>query len=282
MNGRSSGSGGALVHELLSAARAEAVPQASRERVARKLGIPLAASGAGAAALSALGDGVTLDGVASRRDVVPRVKLNGRLRLDVGWLGIVSALLVGAPAGVAPGDLAPGAVALSDVAVRAQPAPARPAAQASGAVGAGLEPHLAPSALAVPARDESTGAARAIVPRAKRPLTSDRARARGETPAMVARATAAPGTLLEEVHKLDRVRSSLGVGNGAGALAAIEQYERAFAAGELRLEARVLRVAALFAVGDTARARRLARELLVAPGAERYRAELGRLLEKQR
>ena len=95
-------------------------------------------------------------------------------------------------------------------------------------------------------------------------------------------AATSPNTLLEEVRQLDRVRASLGRSDGATALAALDQYERTFTAGELRLEARVLRVAAELAVGHGRAARVLASELLATPGAERYRSELGRLLAEQR
>lgn len=283
MSGRpSSGGSSALVHELLSAARAEAVPEASRERVARELGIVLSVSGVAA---------TTLDRATSPRDTAPRLELNGRLRLDLGWLGVVSALLVGAPGGVAAGGVAPGGVVSSAVPAREQPALAPPPARGSEAGMAGLAAELSlPAARAaataiadeVETPPESTGAARSGAQRPSRRVASDRARARSKTPAEAVSATPAPSTLLEEVRQLDRVRSSLGRSDGAGALAALERYERTFAAGELRLEARVLRVAAEFAVGHERVARRLARELLVAPGAERYRGELGRLLEAHR
>jgi hypothetical protein len=87
--------------------------------------------------------------------------------------------------------------------------------------------------------------------------------------------------LLEEVRLLDRVRRLLARGDGSAALAALTDYDRMFTAGELALEARVLRVAGEFGVGHADVARALARELLATPGTERYRNELRRLMAQQ-
>jgi hypothetical protein len=273
MSGRpSAGGDSALVHELLSAARAEAVPEVSRARVAQRLGIARVAPG--------------VDGTALERSVRPRdtsrTELGSRLRLDLGWLGVVSALLVGAPGGGATSRVAPmnaPAPALSESAARTGDAEMQ---ETGSRQALELSPPAADAPPDVSERQQESRAAVSVAQRPSRRGASVRARARGEAPSTAASASSAPSTLLEEVRQLDRVRSSLGGSDGAGALAALERYESIFSAGELRLEARVLRVASEFAVGHTTAARRLARELLVTPGTERYRSELAQLLEEHR
>jgi hypothetical protein len=285
MSGRPSAVGSsALVHELLSAARAESVPAASRERVAQKLGVALAFSGVGATVAPAVGDGGRLDGVASSCHLAPRAEVSGRLRLDLGWLGVVSALLVGAP-GAAPSrvtmdDVSSIGVASISVASPARPALVQLAAQNSEAVGE-TTAHLAELSPAPVDMPPEPSAARTMAQPPTRRGVSAGARARRTAAASVA-STASPSTLIDEVRQLDRVRSALRRRDGAEALASLEHYERTFAAGELRLEARVLRVTADFAAGHERTARLLARELLVTPGTERYRSELARLLEAHR
>jgi len=249
-----------LVHELLSAAREEAVPVGSRERVARQLGISLRGVPGGAPALELAPE---------PRDVATRGG-SGRFALELSWLGVVSALLVGAP---------------GSMPARAEPTRAEAVMRAALSQAAEAPPLApAPSLVLPPAGangNVSASASRSSAPPAARAKARHPGTAGSGAGARVADAPA-PNTLLEEVHHLDRVRDLLGRGDGPAALVALERYERTFAAGELGLEARVLRVAGEFAVGrgDTARTR--ARDLLATPGTERYRSELRRLLVEER
>ena len=255
-----------LVHELLSAARAEVVPAASRERVARQLGIPLPLPGSEAPAAAA----ALHPPAGSARGA------SGRRGLDLGWLGVVSALLVGAPGGV-PARAEP---TLFDPGAEAAPFDRR--AEAAPLVRGALAGSLtqpAPAVMPAPANtDDAVPAPAAKLP-ARRAATAEPRHARAATRAP---APAAPSRLLDEVRQLDRVRALLSRGEGAAALAALDRYQRTFASGELALEARVLRVASEFAVGHRDAARTLARELLAASGTERYRSELRRLMAEQR
>jgi hypothetical protein len=68
--------------------------------------------------------------------------------------------------------------------------------------------------------------------------------------------------LARELRALDSARSALARGDAAGALAELDRHDRAFPTGPLRTEAAVLRAEALVAHGETARAKRIAQDLL--------------------
>src|SRR5262249_31861381 len=68
--------------------------------------------------------------------------------------------------------------------------------------------------------------------------------------------------LSRELRAIDTARAALNRGDANGALSAVDQYERTFPNGSLRMEANVVRVEALLARGDKAAARKLARDLL--------------------
>jgi hypothetical protein len=78
---------------------------------------------------------------------------------------------------------------------------------------------------------------------------------------------------------LGRATGALDRGDAAGALIALDDYDRAFPKGSMRNEAAVARAEALHAKGDKAAAQKLARELLARdpsqPHAKRLRSIAG-------
>ena len=110
---------------------------------------------------------------------------------------------------------------------------------------------------------------------ATRAVTTPPSAASTSTSTSTASSTPPDSPLARELRSLDGARSSLGRGDAAGALAELDRHDRAFPAGSLRTEAKMLRVEALLARGDRASARRLATELLArdpsGPHARRLR-----------
>lgn len=90
---------------------------------------------------------------------------------------------------------------------------------------------------------------------------------------------AATGTgLREELRALEAVQSSVRAGQMSEARRRLEDYERRFPEGELRLEAELLDLDVLLARGERRQTRERARELLARPEAARYRERLEALL----
>jgi hypothetical protein len=84
--------------------------------------------------------------------------------------------------------------------------------------------------------------------------------------------------LAKELRSLDAARTALNRGDASGCLAELDRHDRTFPTGALRMESGVLRAEALLARGDTARAKRLAQDLLArdpsGPSARRLRTIL--------
>jgi hypothetical protein len=265
---------------LIAAATFEAVPQGSRERVALGLGLPPPRPPADA---RLPGQRPASAGTAPAR-TLPRPWARATC------FGVIGGFLVGGSmsAGTARDSTRDATTVASSVVVSSAAVPGVAAAEfapIAGALAASTSTgHLpardAPAASSTPVLD-----ARDVVP-APSPTPARLARTQ-RSMASAALAPAAPssvgsGDLLAEVKQLDEVRRRLRSGQPAGALRALDVFERTFPRGELELEARVLKVESLFdaARGDEARA--LARAILAAPGSERYRVELERLLEPRR
>lgn len=89
-------------------------------------------------------------------------------------------------------------------------------------------------------------------------------------------APAAPPTLEAELAVLDRARTELTAGRAAAALASLDYYATTLRGSHLALEARLLRIQALAALGERAQAAALARDLVArhpdSPLAERARS----------
>jgi hypothetical protein len=93
-----------------------------------------------------------------------------------------------------------------------------------------------------------------------------------------ARAERRASTLAGEIARLDQARQLLRGGDARAAARVLDQYTAEEPLGALRQEANVLRIDALWQLGDIERARRLSRAFLGAypasPHAERVRARL--------
>jgi hypothetical protein len=136
------------------------------------------------------------------------------------------------------------------------------------------DPVFAPKALEL-APVEAQAPSLAVEPAAVAPVVApaeqtspsqplDAAQQRGTVASKVERHAAAPRTssLAQEVAAIDQARAAVRSGNGAQALGLVEDYLQEFPKGGLRLEAEVVRVQALAALGKRAEASARAKKLL--------------------
>jgi hypothetical protein len=139
-------------------------------------------------------------------------------------------------------------------------------------------PRSAPARAPHASRQGSTPRARGSTPAAapgvREPSAQpDGAPAAAEPPAAGERAPAAAATLSNELGTLKQIRQELRDGNGSAALALLDRYDSGEYGASLALEASVLRIEALDAVGRRADAELLARRFVRAnpdsPLAER-------------
>jgi hypothetical protein len=93
----------------------------------------------------------------------------------------------------------------------------------------------------------------------------------------VAVATASPApSLTRELALLDEARSAISAAAPAKALAALDRYDAECAGGAMTLEARVLRIEAIAASGDSARASAMAKKFLADHPGTQYAARLNK------
>jgi hypothetical protein len=86
--------------------------------------------------------------------------------------------------------------------------------------------------------------------------------------------------LLEEVRALDSVRSALRAGDTLAAAQQLEDYQRRYPRGVLKLESDVVAVDLALAEGRRENAEARAEALLSRPGSQRYAERLRRALER--
>jgi hypothetical protein len=115
------------------------------------------------------------------------------------------------------------------------------------------------------------------------PIPSGEARVEPVRAAPRASASAAPdrtarGALSDEVASLDAAHRALDAGDTAGALRAIDAYDRRFPGGALATESMVLRIEVLARSGDRASAARLGEAYLAAHPRSPYAARIRSLL----
>ncbi|MEY2936265.1 MAG: hypothetical protein RL033_7014, partial [Pseudomonadota bacterium] len=255
--------GDALERELLASVDSDQAPSESRARVALQLGLVSVASSTAAALPS--GTAASPSGTAALPVAATGVRW-------LHWSALKKGLFVGVATTVA---IVSGfwlrAPALPEVSAPVPPVRAAPPAQGFLAP----QPPL-PELTLVPEPAPSFA-----------PPLSPRQAARSRAPRSTARATQQRGgalrseqsnRLLAEVAQLDRVRAELRAERAASALSELDAYDGKFPAGELELEAAVLRVQGLLASQDRSAAVALARRTLERPGSERYRTELQRAL----
>lgn len=239
------GGGTARERLLLQAAAVDVMPSGTPERLEQAL-----------AAWAALPAG-------QRSEPAPRAR-GARLTRwgivgGIGGLAVVASMLGRAPDAAAP--VTPVGPAAS---VAVTPAPLTPSAG-----------DAAPTLRAVPMVASPSPAAPSLAAEPSR-------RARRATSHGRSDEAASQGSLLEEAHRLDAVRSALGARRGPAARRELAEYRARFPRGELGLEADVLEIELLLFIGEPERARTLANTLLARPDAGRYRQRLVQLVERAR
>ena len=248
--------------QLFASARQDAVPDASRQRVALALGLaPFVAPGAAQAASSGGGGGVGLPapdlGLAtagqSKLALLSKSLLVG---LVGGAIGLSVVLRSGETPSASPYRSAP-----------LLAAPSAPPEAAAAPVPTVASTEAAPALVLPEAVERAAPGPRATAPaqleRAKRPRTGF-----GSVP------PDPESPLLEEVRLLDDARDALGTGHSRQALAALARYTERFPTGTLSLDAAVLEVRALGRAGKHTQAHRLALRTLSRSDSARYRSEL--------
>jgi hypothetical protein len=240
------GADGGLGATLLDSARADGPSRAARQRAAVALGFGLATAAAtttvaGGASAGAAG------GTAGATAKVAGVSL---------WVKVVAG-------GIAVATVSGGTIAVTT---------SRSSPLETPAVVAPAPPKAAPKVV-VPAPVPTTVTEPAPVE------TSPPAPKVEATPPKTHPAAAAPSAdspLSRELKSLDGARAYLDRGDPSGALSALDRHDRAFSHGSLRTESAVLRAEALLARGDTAAAKKLARDVLArdpsGPHAKRLRS----------
>jgi hypothetical protein len=98
-------------------------------------------------------------------------------------------------------------------------------------------------------------------------------------PARPSNAARDEGSLEGEVRLLEEARRALDARAAAGALSALDRYARQFPAGRMAIEASALRIETLFALGQHAQARTLARSFLASHPRSPASMRVARLLE---
>jgi hypothetical protein len=153
-------------------------------------------------------------------------------------------------------------------------------------------PALDPKTVAAAASETRPAAASADVTANGAPIAAAPTVAPSTVPTSTLAATATGASdggvetaLGREMKALDVARSALARGDSAGAMIAIDQYDRDFSSGNLATEASVLRVEALVARGETAAARALAAHIVAldpaGPQAQRMKAIARGSLERR-
>lgn len=259
--------GGDLGASLLASARGDGPRAGSRARTAAAIGLGL---GVGAAIGSAATVASATAAKAAGASIAPKAigagagagaKVATALWLKLLAAGVVTVAVAGAVAVKVERSSHHAEATLAD---RGQaPVPVSgpreaPAPQAARTIA----PPEVPTAAAPPEVPTAAAAPVALARAAPHPL-STAASPPPESP------------LAQELRSLDEARSALGRGDPSGALVQLERHDRAFPAGPLRTEARVLRAEALLARGDRAAAQKLAVDLLArdpaGPHARRLR-----------
>jgi hypothetical protein len=264
------GGGTAFEHRLLESARADQIPGASRQHLARALKVPSAPTPAhlprallqssrfGKYSLVGLGAVALLTAWASRQ--MPGQRMSGQgspappftVQHRVELAPASASVEVEARASVSPNGALEASVPSPSVPSPSVPAPGGPSA-----------PRVRTRSATSPAPASTS----ASTPSASTPSVS--------TPSFAP----ARGGLREELRALEAVQSALRSARSSEAERALEDYARRFPAGELALEAELLGVDVALARGERRQAGERARQLLARPDAARYRARLEALSE---
>jgi hypothetical protein len=244
----SAGGGDEFEQSLVEASAFDRIPAASRERLARALGVPRAVAPPTALEQVVRGS--------------PWIKYGAFLGL--GAFGLLAATATSRWVAPAP----------------AEPTPALVEAAALVPAGNALVPATpeleTPGAPPTPAPPDALATSGSVLPRV-RPAPSRAPRRAVSHAAATPRSPAAPSdrkSLRDELSALEASQAALLAGRIEAAEEALADYARRFPHGELALEAELLDVDVLIARGQQDRALRRARALLDRPEAARYRERL--------
>ena len=94
-------------------------------------------------------------------------------------------------------------------------------------------------------------------------------------------ASDANGSLADQIRTIDQAQSALANSNAKGALSLVDRYDRQHPRGALQQEASLVRIEALFAQGDRATARWLAKRFLAANPKSAHVKRLQSLLDER-
>lgn len=291
----------ALAASLLSAARAYRPTAQAHRRTLKALGLPLAASLAGSTVASATTGSAATMTVAAPTSAAGATALAGTGAAKVMtsatlvtaklWVGAVAVAVVGAGAGVTQHVMHEPTRAPSVVVARAEPATRRPSPPDVVEPSGSAQPKLvvpelarhtfyAKTAVAAPRRRPPPAAPQRrepsfAPPPAAAPVSAEPSIAHATAPSTrelqpppfsapdpVPLAVVKAPSLAPELAVVQAADEALRAGRPLDALASLEEHDRRFAAGELRDEAAVLRIAALARSGDYRRARELGETFL--------------------
>lgn len=268
------------VASAASSAKASLVAAAKATVVTTRLGI------AAWVTAGALGGGL-LVGAAARLDAVPGQPPSARASQSAHAPAQAPSLAVLAPpqsSALAPDSAAPPAAPAPDsVSPPTTPAPPPDAAPPPRVVEAPPSLPLSPARGARGEGPPPPKSVRGEAPAAPSTATPSTVAAPPIAPASAtsAPAVSAPSSraLAAEIASLDDARRAFVAGDATGALRALATYEASFPAGNLRAEAKAMRVEALAASGDRAAAAAAGRSFLLSypdsPLVERVRAAAG-------
>ena len=237
----------ARTRALLQAGRRDAPPSDFSERLLTGLGV------------AGIATSVTIPASASASSAA----VSGAASTSSGTAGAVLAVSKWVAVGVLGGGILAGGVDLA-----LSPQPALPVA---GVARPNPEPAGAPPRQ--PLRENAV----AVTPQPA-PVTSVEPVDVAPVAAAPARASANPGQLGREVALIDRARQALGAGDAARASKELDSFDRSEKTGVLEREARILRIDALSAQGQTSRARLLAEQYLQLYPNDAHSARLRALL----
>jgi hypothetical protein len=251
-------SASARTRALLRAGRKDTPPDDFSQRLLAGLGVAAVATTVSiSAAASASGAAVSSAASSSGGAVSAVLAVSKWVAVGVLGGGIFAA---GVDLALAPQPALP---VVSNAVPVAKPAsvPSKPQPRS----GAGVMPETAPQAVPDHQREAV--------------LTSPRPTEPTAAAAVAAGAAGSPGQLGREVASIDRARQALGAGDAAGTLQELDSFEHTQQTGVLEREARVLRIDALLALGQTNSARSLAEQYVQQYPNDAHAARLRALLK---
>jgi hypothetical protein len=263
------GGGSAFEQGLLESVAGDRMSEASEQRLAQLFELPQAQpieAGRSSTAAEAV------PGTATRA---------GQLATRAGWgaLGLVAAFLTSREPPAPSAERAAAALAATVAPMAAAPTTAAPAlagwVDPAPALAAPVSPEPATEA-GLQTATTSHAVSRATAPKPRRAARSTPEPTPKPPPA--ATADGSPHDLRAELRLLESAKAALREGRANAAADTLSDHARRFPAGELAVEAELLRIDLALVRGERSRASATARRLLALPSAAQYRERLEALL----